>query len=287
MPMSPVEGQGKYGGTMRMIITSTQTNYGNPGKQGTSGRSLYTEPLALLDEKGGLVPWLATSWDMDPQAKTITLHLRKGVKFQDGTDMNAAAVKWSLEQAIVIGRISVAPDIDSLAVVDDSTLKINFKKFNALHLYAIVITVPIFSPTSLQVNGAEWAQTHGIGTGPFKLADMKSSSYANFTRFDNYWGPKPYLDGINQIVIADNSVASLTIQKKDADMWDTSGIKESQDLRNMGYQVIQRRAALAFLAWDSVHTNMPWANQKVREAIEYAIDRPGIAQARGSGPTSL
>ena len=49
-----------------------------------------------------------------------------------------------------------------------------------IFMQCVITDVPIFSPTSLQVNGAEWAQTHGIGTGPFKLADMKSSSCAEF-----------------------------------------------------------------------------------------------------------
>ena len=58
------------------------------------------ESLIREDMNGGIHPWLATGWKIDQAKNTITLSLRKGVKFHDGTDFNAKAVKWCIDQAI-------------------------------------------------------------------------------------------------------------------------------------------------------------------------------------------
>ena len=62
------------------------------------------ETLMREDIKGGYHPWLATAWKIDTAKNTITLSLRKGVKFHDGTDFNAKAAKWCLDQSIAAKR---------------------------------------------------------------------------------------------------------------------------------------------------------------------------------------
>jgi peptide/nickel transport system substrate-binding protein len=69
-----------------------------------------------------------------------------------------------------------------------------------------------------------------------------------------------------------------------ADMWKGGATsKDCQDLGNMGFDVVQRMAGVNFLAWDSTTPGSPFGNQKVREAVEYALDRPGLAKALGYG----
>jgi peptide/nickel transport system substrate-binding protein len=123
-----------------------------------------------------------------------------------------------------------------------------------------------------------------MGTGPFKQTDFKAASYWKFARNENYWGPKPYLDGMEYIVVADTTVANLSMRSNVADMWKGGATnKDCQDLANMGFDVVQRMAGVNFLCWDSTTPGSPFANQKVREAVEYALDRPGLAKALGYG----
>jgi ABC-type transport system substrate-binding protein len=241
------------------------------------------EPLTLFDEKQELVPWLVTSWVLDPDAKTMTFKVRQGVKFHDGTDFNAEAVKWNWEQAISWGRITGGSDLKSIDVVDPYTVRLTFNKFSAMYIFSFTHTCPQFSPTAVQKNGKEWARTHAVGTGPFKQADFKPDSYLKLDRFDGYWGTRSYLDGITFTVVSDATVAGLMFRKKDADMWDPANLMEAMYLREEGYQVIQRRALVTFLAGDSANPKSIFANKKVREALEYALDRDAIAAVRGYG----
>ena len=87
---------------MKVITNVIPANFGHPKLIRGGKAPLYgcLEQLINLDAEGNVIPMLATSWDIDPAKKTITYHLRKGVKFHDGTDFNAAAAKWNLEQRL-------------------------------------------------------------------------------------------------------------------------------------------------------------------------------------------
>jgi ABC-type transport system substrate-binding protein len=87
------------------------------------------ENLLRLDKDGQTVPWLATGWKIDAGAKTITLTLRKGVKFHNGTDFNAEAVEWNLDQAISTKQFGSVL-INSVDVVDPYTVRINLKQWD-------------------------------------------------------------------------------------------------------------------------------------------------------------
>jgi peptide/nickel transport system substrate-binding protein len=281
----PTTATPQYGGVLRMLTTSLATNVGNPAlAMGPPENALMAiEPLTSFDEKGNLIPELATSWELDAKAQTITLHLRKGVKFHDGTIFDAEACKWNFEQRMKSGKIAAA-EVVSIEVLDENTVRVNLKRFNALQIITFTHTVMMYSPTAIKTNGEEWAKTHIVGTGPFKQTDYKDASYWKFTRNENYWGPKPYLDGMEYIVVADATVANLSMRSGAGDMWKSGATaKDCIDLAGQGFDVVQRSASVYFLAWDSLTPSSPFNNQKVREAAEYALDRPAIAKAVGYG----
>src|SRR3990172_2074891 len=89
----------RYGGVLRVGTPAGVTGL-VPLQQSYDGRFMKAiyDTYVRVDEKGEFQPWLATDWKLSPDSKSLTLTLRKGVKFQDGTDFNAAAVKWNVEQ---------------------------------------------------------------------------------------------------------------------------------------------------------------------------------------------
>ena len=93
-------GTPKYGGTLRIAAPTIGANIGWPATMGASGILVtsYYETLFHSDAKGDLIPWLAESYKVADDQKSITFTIRKGVKFSDGSDLTAEVVKWNLEQ---------------------------------------------------------------------------------------------------------------------------------------------------------------------------------------------
>jgi ABC-type transport system substrate-binding protein len=260
------------------------TNLGDPRKPGTFPTwNDWREGLAQWsnDGKGNYIPWLLESWDMDASAKTMTFHIRKNVKFHDGSTLTAQDVKWNLQQQS--GNLPDIQDVTSMDVLDDYTLRLNFSKFSALNLITITFAVPMFSQKAIEGAATDYYLTHEAATGAFKVVDYKASSYVKLAKFDDYWGTKPYLDGIQINAVSDPTVASLTMIKGDADVWCWTPLKEAMDLKAKGFNIQGYLGGISWLAMDSANPSSEYANQKVREAVELAIDRPAIAKTVGLG----
>jgi peptide/nickel transport system substrate-binding protein len=279
------------GGVLKIINTGgTMKSIGLPGgvdlpSDGTIGK-VCVESLIALDPKGNdqPVPSLATSWQVSPDRLNITLNLRKGVKFQDGTDFNAEAAKYCLELIRSSARAELKL-VKSIDIVDDYTIKLNFSSYDPYIFTSLAgVGGMMASPTALKAMGNN-AMTHPVGTGPFKFVSYKTDSSIKFEKFDGYWQKgKPYLDGIEFNFIADpvTSLASFKVGEAQA----ISGLaaKDVSDLKATGkYNVTLSPAYVAALAGDSAHSSSPYADIRVRRAIAYAIDNQTIAKTLGFG----
>ncbi len=174
---------------MKIIAPFGPTVLGDPTKirPGLNLGQLYAalESLISADKNGQAAPWLATGWEWSPSGKSVTLALRKGVKFHDGTDFNAEAVKWNLERQKAARRLRL---VRSVEVVDEYTVRLNLFRFNNTFLTSLALPDGMMvSPTAIKKNGAEWAFTHMVATGPFKLSGFQRGVSMKFTRFDDYW----------------------------------------------------------------------------------------------------
>jgi peptide/nickel transport system substrate-binding protein len=280
--------QPQRGGTMRFVTDRLTTNFGHPKFIGTGTAPVLgcLESLANLDAQGNTIPHLATSWDTDPAKKTITFHLRKGVKFHDGTEFNAAAVKWNWEQYNAGNKLSSGQYLVSIEVIDNFTIRLNLKQYSALFPTAFSCLLPMYSPTAIQTKGEDWARSNVVGTGPYKFTEYRRDALLKFTRFDDYWGGKPYLDGVEFRIVADPMTASASIRAGEADAWFSASRlppKEVVELQKQGYNVTSYPQTMMHLLPDTVHPDSPFAKKGVREAIEYAIDKVTMAKAMGYG----
>ncbi|MBI4321616.1 MAG: hypothetical protein HY675_24235 [Chloroflexi bacterium] len=246
------------------------------------------ENLVGMDIQGRTTPRLATAWEVGKDGKSITFTLRKGVKFHDGTDFNARAAKWNLEQYLK-GEWDGTGNWSSIDVVDDYTVRINLSEYDNGILSLIAITIGMMiSPSAVEKNGEEWAQTHPVGTGPFKLVGYERDVFLKYERFDGYWGDKPYLDGIEFRFVKDPMVQSAGLQAGEGHMIYRASANTAADLQKKGYQVIASGYGampthLDVLAPDTVYPDSIFADKRVREALDYAIDKKAIAKAVGLG----
>jgi peptide/nickel transport system substrate-binding protein len=142
-----------------------------------------------------LSPGLATSWESNEDATEWTFHLREGVKFHDGTDFDAEAVKYSIERVMTLGLgpAFIWDPVEEIQVADDYTVKFKLKYAAPLDLIAsAAYGAWIISPTAVEAQGekaSEWFnEGHTAGTGPYVIESRELGRRLAMTRFDDYWG---------------------------------------------------------------------------------------------------
>ena len=280
----------QYGGILKIIYRGSPVNMGYPGQAGAIADLTCNFPavesLVRADEKGLPAPWLATSWKISPNLKSITFTLRKGVKFHDGTDFNAEAVKYTFDMY----RTSPLPElkqVESIDVVDDYTVRFNLLQFQAQLLNTLATTRAawVLSPTAIKTQTKEWCMTHPVGTGPFKFKDFKRDVYLKFEKFDGYWQKgKPYLDGIEYAFIADQTTALMAFKTGQAHVHLTLTARDAAELQGTGkYNITKVPASVMACVGDSTSPKSPFADIRVRRAVEHAIDREDIVKGIGYG----
>jgi len=294
----------KTGGTLRVLWQTGISNLSNIAKQGMTDETMakaYAETLVYYAGTGDFKPELAKSWDIDTTAKTLTFHLETGVKFQDGTPFNAAAVKWNVQNLIDSKRLSNGALVTSIEAKDDNTFVYHLNALMTpsmmLHSYGYDL-LTMFSPTAYLTAGgtiasgsdndksATWATSHFCSTGPFKFDSWTQDVSLKIVKNTDYWRGKqyPYLDAIVFSFVADTSIDSAKMQANEADAWSGPALKEATDLEKMGFSLnIGVGGFYTDIIPNNVTDGSPFKDQKVRAALEYAIDRDALASALGYG----
>jgi peptide/nickel transport system substrate-binding protein len=277
----------QYGGTLRIIQGAEVDSIGWPSDQISPEdymqRGPVLETLVHYDEKANKpVGLLAESVIEDPIAKTVTFKLRKGVKFHDGTDFNATACKWNLEQIKDSPNLSASwSGASSIEIVDEYTVRVNFHDWDNTFLRNMCWDSAIISPTAYEKNGLDWIRDNAVGTGPFKQVSFQRDVKKVFTRFDDYWQKgKPYLDAIEFDIIADPTVQVASLLNGDDDIVTNLNPTDAKSLKDNSNIIIthgEMAGEVAMFVGDSAHPDSPFSNLKVRQAISYAIDRQALA----------
>lgn len=258
------------------------------------------ETLVRCWNRDGLdtIPILATSWESSEDYKTWTFHLRRGVRFHDGTEFNAEAVRFSFERLLhgngVDCMYSEYADEDSCKVVDSYTVR--FDLLQPCPLFTSVEVVAnsdsIISPTYIKSHATpsdpyafDWMLDHACGTGPFVLVEWQRGQKVVFDRNEDYWGGPSGIAGAPQIPlverlvfqeIADSTVRQLTLEAGDIDA--AFGLAPDQLVslgQNTQFQVVSFSApSIAYIVFDVRHA--PFDNILVRQALAHAIDCDAI-----------
>jgi len=283
----------KYGGTFRFIAGGGPgAPFGTPwltvgGSTASMQLCLETPFKELID--GSLVPSLAESYTVDTSADkpSITFKLKKGIKFHDGTDFNAAAMKWNLDKVSALGSTQIANTTNwkSSEVVDDYTIRINLKSWQntALNMFANAVSY-VISPAAFQKNGVEWTNWNMVGTGAFVQTDFQRDVSMTVVRNPSYWQQgKPYLDKIQTIYVPDAMTAEVLFKTGGGEVIQCASDKMADNLKRAGFKIISYPGVAYIMYPDSKNADSPWSNLKFRMAAEYAIDKEAIANAFGYG----
>ena len=286
---SPTTAGPKKGGTLKVIMATSPSGLGYVPDilkpEAVSMASPAAETLFRMDTKGESQPFLAADHlKYDSATNSYMLTIKKGIKFQDDTPFNAAAVKWNIDQSI--GKRTDIKNVKSVDVVDDYTCRFNLTVFdNTVEVQLSRYCGLMFSPTFFQKNGQEGTKNYPVGTGPFKFVSFTRDVNLKYTKWDGYWQPgKPYLDGVEFVFVADPMVRLASFQAGEADVLTGVEAKDAKKLQDTGkYTFNSCMGTLWGLAGDGSHETSPFAKIEVRQALEFAVNRDPVVNSIGQG----
>lgn len=246
------------------------------------------ENLLSYGEDGQPKPCLAESWDISPDGKEYTFHLRKGVKFSDGSELTADVVKKNYD-AFLKARdehswLELINQIVKTEAVDKDTFKIYLKDSYYPVLQELMQIRPM---TILGDDGFPEDEDTSkgikkpIGTGPWVLDEYKKGVYSTFVRNENYWGTKPKLSKVVVKVIPDGETAAAALEKGEIDM-----IYGSEILDIDRFNELKKNDEFVTEISEPVTTRVIGINSNrgatkdlgVRMAIQYGVDRNKIIE---------
>jgi peptide/nickel transport system substrate-binding protein len=278
----------KHGGTLTVAIGIDPDTL-DPAAQTTTTASqvvdMMVETLVGLDSKGQVVPVLATSWQAASDGMSYTFTLRSGVKFQDGTDFNAQAVKVNMDRLLSTDTFKAQPGvlkaIGSVDAVDATHVKFTMKTPLAAFIQAMTQTVAgIVSPASLSVapNTPKQVQ-QPVGTGPYKFKERVNGDHITMVKNDSYWGQKPNYDTQVYKVVPDATSREALVKAGQADVIMLPPANDIPSLQsNSDVKVIMgpsdRTVQIIIDTVDPVNTALQ--KPEVRQALNYAVDKNAI-----------
>lgn len=231
---------------------------------------------------------LAEGYDVSKDGLTWTIKLKSGVKFQDGSDFNAEAVKVNLDRASNpdnhLKRYNLFKSIATTEVVDPSTVKITLKQpFSAFINTLASPAAAMISPTALKKYGKEIG-FHPVGTGPYVLDTWNQTDFVKVKKFDGYWKKGyPKLDTLTWRPVVDNNTRAAMLQTGEANLafpvpYEQAGLlaKNSKLALDVSPSIMQRYLSINV-------TQKPFDNVKVREALNYAINRQALVKVAFAG----
>jgi peptide/nickel transport system substrate-binding protein len=276
----------KAGGTLTYGYTGGGLTSLNPNTINSATEkpvaSLLFDGLTQLGPDGSVQPDLATSWTASSDQKTWTFTLRSGVKYHSGKTFTAQdAVKninYVLDKKNASSQRKRIAAIASATAKDDTTLVINLSQPDAVLPSALMWIYMSNIDTIASVNH------DGDGTGPYELKSFVPDDHVDLVRFDGYWGTKPKIDGIKIERTADATSALTSLQTGQIDvLWgvDPTNVGTLKSDANLTFLKSQSTSGTSILMLDM--TSPPFNNIKARQALSYAVDRKGMADAGYNG----
>lgn len=315
---SPQNSSNPTSGVLIYAASGQPTNL-EPGNI-TDGNSLivhnqiYNRLIQFKPGTTNLEPSLATSWSASNDSKTWTFKLRNGVKFHDGTDFNANAVKFNVDRwwdknnpngfrnagksyeiwGQIFGGYKGEPNslVQEVRVVDNSTIRFVLKQPFAAFPTAIASAYfGMASPTAIQKAGANYGTPAGgaVGTGAFVFRGWQSGDRITLEKNPNYW--KPELPKSNQLVIrfvTDSGARLAQVRAGQVDFTVELAPDQKAEIEQDQSLIVANRPSfnVGYLALNP--SSKPLSDVKVRQAIAHAINKPAIVQAfwKGSAQTT-
>ena len=249
-------------------------------------------------------PGLADSWTISSDGKIYTFKLRRGVKFHDGTPMNARTVAADLDRAInpsnpcyvldrkvdtydsfTFGSVK-AGDAVKMDVLDDFTLRFTLPKPNAPFLSSLaMVWTGIMSPAATKQYNCDAGQ-HPVGTGPFKFVEAVRNDHITVDANPDYWGGKPKIDRIIFRIIPESATRLLALERNEVHILADLPPADYQRVEKNSALTLYKEPGLTILGVAMSNDLGPFKDKRVRQAMNYAVDKDAINKGLYGGATT-
>ncbi|HEY1298531.1 MAG TPA: ABC transporter substrate-binding protein [Chloroflexota bacterium] len=273
----------KTGGTLRIGLASEPANV--DGHIRTPGSDLTYwlafDRLIDYDDKAKPTPGLAESWDVAPDYKSVTFHLRKGVTYHSGREFTSDDVKWNflrVRDPKLAGSTLGAYSLwwSAIETPDKYTVTLKSEQprptmFDSLQLFNML--------DQPSMEGAD-AKSSAVGTGPFVLQEWVQGDHFAFTKNKNYWkSGKPYLDGVTSRVFRGEQPAMSELEGGTIDAMRMTSVSDVVRLKaDPKYTILEHPNPGTFYELGFSVPNPPFDNKVVRQAFNYAFNRQYFGQ---------
>ncbi|CAK9884541.1 MAG: Glutathione-binding protein GsiB [Candidatus Erwinia impunctatus] len=250
-------------------------------------KSFY-QGLFGFDKMMKLEPVLAEGYQVSGDGIIYTIKLRQGITFQDGTLFNADAVKVNLDRASnpenKLKRYNLFKSISATEVVDPYTVKITLRQpFSAFINTLASPAAAMISPAALKKYGKDIG-FHPVGTGPYEFVAWNQTDYVKVQKYPGYWkSGYPKLDSITWRPVVDNNTRATMLQTGEANFafpvpYEQAALLEKNPQIDLvsSPSIMQRYISMNV-------TQKPFDNPKVREALNYAINRQALIKVAFAG----
>jgi peptide/nickel transport system substrate-binding protein len=252
--------------------------------------NIYENLLRYADDSTEVEPELAESWTISDDGLTYTFKLREGVKFHDGTDFNAEAVKFNIDRQLkpnVTEEMGYAGfvfgSVKDVKASDPYTVVVNLKEPNSAFLanVAMSLAAPIISPTALKA-GNNSVMEAPVGTGPYKFKSWNKSENVVLEANTEYWGEKALIPNVVFRFIADNSARVVALNSGEVDLIDGIDASLVDQIKSGGDVIDEVRGMnINYMAFNT--KSDIFKNKDARIAAAQAINVPELVQSLYQG----
>lgn len=234
------------------------------------------EGLVKFNPNGEVIPAVAQTFEVSEDFKRYTFKIRDGLKFHNGNNLTIKDVKYSIEKAISTSTSPAFSNIDDV-VTDGSTVILNLKESDNDLLPFLTANFCSIIPAGYEDSG-----TTPIGTGPFKFVSYDIQQSFVVEKFKDYWdADNVYLDKVTFKLFSDQNSAYLELLSGTIDVFPSIEIEHYDQLKDDFNITLGYKNIVQVLAFNS--DVEPFTNIKVRQAINYAVNKDEIIDVQSNG----
>jgi len=274
-------GEPKYGGTL-YIGQDFGPGSLDPHKTLTWAsvnifESIYNGLVKWNDDETGLVPDLATSWEISDDGLVYTFKIRQGVMFHHGREMTVEDVKFSLDSLRSDESIHSANynAVESVEIIDDETVQVTLSQPVATFLMFLTERQGI-----VPMDAVDQLETDPIGTGPFMFEEFVVDQYVRLVKNPNYYEEGlPYLDAVEFKILGDEASKEAALRAGSVDMlWFRDPRQAEAVAADIPSVISASGIPSRYIDIRLNHCEPPFDDVRVRRALSLAMDRESLIE---------